>query len=153
MSLRTPTSRRDAADSARSADHARGAAASSVDLPTQPIELPTTGPQSPTATLALPGRVVWAEVDAGFWTAQRDGAFFGSIDRVVGGYVARDAVGTPVGRYESLKAARASLRTVTTSRTIGRRRRREWIAASVAAATGGFSIAFAASASAFAASF
>ncbi|WP_309065823.1 peptide ABC transporter permease [Microbacterium sp.] len=61
---------------------------------------------------ALPrlAAVSWAEVDTGFWVANRAGEYFGCVDAVRGGFVTRDAYNTPVGRYPTLGDAKAAVR-------------------------------------------
>lgn len=55
-------------------------------------------------------RPTWARVDAGFHVASRDGEFLGYVDRSAdGSYLAFDGRSTPVGRYESLRAAQRAV--------------------------------------------
>lgn len=74
--------------------------------------------------VAAATRTTWNEADDGLYVAQRDGDFFGYIDRNDdGSYVAFDRFSSPVGRYASLAAAKASLTTVV-SDPVNRRRLR-----------------------------
>lgn len=68
-----------------------------------------------TITAAPPVRrtkPTWVEVEPGFHVASVAGDYFGCVDAVTGGFVARDATGTPVGLFDTLSAAQASLLTV-----------------------------------------
>ncbi|MGN7186633.1 hypothetical protein [Microbacterium enclense] len=67
-------------------------------------------------------RVLWAKVDTGFWVAHRGGEYFGCVDAVAGGFVARDAHGVPIGRYDALETAKSSLRSTTHPANESRRR-------------------------------
>lgn len=95
-------------------------------------------------------RVLWAKVDAGFWVAHRGGEYFGCVDSVSGGYVARDDHGVPVGRYETLDAAKASLRSTMHPTNAARRRRIERAPLALATAAGSTAVAFALTAGALA---
>lgn len=69
-------------------------------------------------------RTTWNQVDGGLYVAQRDGDFFGYIDsNDDGSFVAFDRFSSPVGRYTTLAAAKASLTTVV-SDPVNRRRLR-----------------------------
>jgi len=109
----------------------------------------STAQLSPVTSLSTV-RVMWAKVDAGFWVAHRGGEYFGCVDAVRGGYVARDAHGVPVGRYDGLDAAKASLRTTDHPANAARRRRAERLPALMATAAGGAALAFALTAGALA---
>lgn len=54
-------------------------------------------------------RTVWVSVGPGLLAGNRGGNFLGCIDEVLGGYVATDARGEPVGRFLSLADAKAAL--------------------------------------------
>lgn len=99
----------------------------------------TTAPSQP-ASLA-PVRVLWAKVDTGFWVAHRGGEYFGCVDAVAGGFVARDAHGVPIGRYDSLDAAKSSLRSTTHPANTSRRRAMDRAALVAATALGGSALA------------
>lgn len=86
-------------------------------------------------------RVFWAKVDAGFWVAHRGGEYFGCVDAVAGGFVARDAHGVPVGRYDTLATAKSSLRSTTHPANVSRRRRRDRATLAIATAVGGTALA------------
>ncbi|QCQ16645.1 hypothetical protein [Microbacterium sp. RG1] len=63
--------------------------------------------------IAATSRTTWNQADDGLYVAQRDGDFFGYIDRNDdGSFVAFDRFSSPVGRYATLAAAKASLTTV-----------------------------------------
>ncbi|WP_423920756.1 hypothetical protein ACPEEZ_14860 [Frigoribacterium sp. 2-23] len=51
-----------------------------------------------------------AEAEAGFWVANHDGAFAGTIDRHGDHYYVRDCFGQYVGDYSSQAAAAERLR-------------------------------------------
>ncbi|MFJ4037787.1 hypothetical protein ACIPVB_06845 [Microbacterium sp. NPDC090007] len=95
-------------------------------------------------------RVLWAEVDTGFWVAHRGGEYFGCVDAVTGGYVSRDAHGVPIGRFDALDAAKASLRSTVHPVNVHRRARFERAAIVTATAIGGTAMAFALTAGALA---
>ena len=99
----------------------------------------TTAPVSSLSSV----RVLWAKVDAGFWVAHRGGEYFGCVDSVANGFVARDAHGVPVGRYDSLEAAKASLRTTMHPANAARRRRIERAPLVMATAAGSTALALA----------
>ncbi|MFF0911326.1 hypothetical protein ACFWZW_11600 [Microbacterium enclense] len=109
-----------------------------------------TSPAAATITPISTARVLWAKVDTGFWVADRGGEYFGCVDSVAGGFVARDSHGIPVGRYETLDAAKASLRTTTHPANSARRRRLERTPLVVATAAGSTAVAFALTAGALA---
>ncbi|MFJ4158628.1 hypothetical protein [Microbacterium testaceum] len=100
-------------------------------------------------TLAT-ARILWAKVDTGFWVAHRGGEYFGCVDQVAGGFVSRDAHGVPVGRYDSLDAAKASLRSTTHPANVSRRRRLERATVLTATGVGGTALALALTAGALA---
>jgi len=54
-------------------------------------------------------RTVWVPVGPGLIAGNRGGTFLGCIDQVLGGFVATDARGEPVGRYLELGDAKAAL--------------------------------------------
>lgn len=54
-------------------------------------------------------RTVWVPVGPGLIAGNRGGDFLGCIDSVLGGFVATDARGEPVGRYAELSDAKAAL--------------------------------------------
>ncbi|CDK00693.1 ABC-type dipeptide/oligopeptide/nickel transport systems, permease components [Microbacterium sp. C448] len=54
-------------------------------------------------------RTVWVSVGPGLIAGNRGGNFLGCIDEVLGGFVATDARGEPVGRYLELSDAKAAL--------------------------------------------
>jgi len=93
---------------------------------------------------------MWAKVDTGFWIAHRGGEYFGCVDAVAGGFVSRDAHGIPIGRYEGLDAAKASLRSTTHPANVSRRRRAERASVVTATAVGSTALAFALTAGALA---
>ncbi|WP_150952077.1 hypothetical protein [Microbacterium testaceum] len=95
-------------------------------------------------------RVMWAKVDTGFWVAHRGGEYFGCVDQVAGGFVSRDAHGVPVGRYDALDMAKASLRSTTHPVNVSRRRRLERAAVLTATGVGGTALALALTAGALA---
>ncbi|MCG7418423.1 MULTISPECIES: hypothetical protein [Microbacterium] len=95
-------------------------------------------------------RVMWAKVDSGFWVAHRGGEYFGCVDRVAGGFVARDAHGVPIGRYDELDAAKSSLRSTTHPANTARRRRTERASVVLATAAGSTALVFALTAGALA---
>lgn len=95
-------------------------------------------------------RVLWAEVDSGFWVAHRGGEYFGCVDQVEGGFVSRDAHGIPIGRYDRLDLAKSSLRTTTHPANTARRRRTERASIVTATAVGSTALAFALTAGALA---
>lgn len=95
-------------------------------------------------------RVMWAKVDSGFWVAHRGGEYYGCVDSVKGGFVARDAHGVPVGRYDTLEAAKASLRSTGDPVNLARRGRTERATIALATAAGSAALAFALTAGALA---
>ncbi|MCT2086397.1 peptide ABC transporter permease [Microbacterium enclense] len=95
-------------------------------------------------------RVTWAKVDSGFWVAHRGGEYYGCVDSVSGGFVSRDAHGIPIGRYDALDAAKASLRTTADPINTARRRRTERATAVLATTAGTAALAFALTAGALA---
>ena len=101
----------------------------------------------PSATVA---RVLWAKVDSGFWVAHRGGEYYGCVDSVKGGYVARDAHGIPIGRYDTLEKAKGSLRSTTDPANSARRLRTERATVVLATAAGSAALAFALTAGALA---
>jgi hypothetical protein len=54
-------------------------------------------------------RTVWVSVGPGLIAGNRGGNFLGCIDEVLGGFVASDAQGQPVGRFVDLNDAKAAL--------------------------------------------
>ncbi len=104
-------------------------------------------PAPPTPTSA---RVMWAKVDTGFWVAHRGGEYDGCVDAVAGGFVSRDAHGVPIGRYDSLDAAKASLRSTTHPANAWRRHKLERASLIAATSVGGTALAFALTAGALA---
>ena len=54
-------------------------------------------------------RTVWVSVGPGLIAGNRGGNFLGCIDEVLGGFVASDAQGEPVGRFLDLSDAKAAL--------------------------------------------
>lgn len=54
-------------------------------------------------------RTVWVSVGPGLIAGNRGGNFLGCIDEVLGGFIATDARGEPVGRYLELSDAKAAL--------------------------------------------
>jgi hypothetical protein len=61
---------------------------------------------------ASSGRVTWSQVQPGFYVASRAGEFIGYIDRTPAGqHVAFDGRSTPVGRFDSLDAAKRAVTT------------------------------------------
>ncbi|MFG6279473.1 hypothetical protein [Microbacterium sp. S16(2024)] len=106
---------------------------------------------APTVAPALAhARVMWAKVDSGFWVAHRGGEYFGCVDRVAGGFVARDAHGVPIGRYDELETAKSSLRSTTDPVNTAQRRRTERAVVILATAAGSAAMAFALTAGALA---
>ncbi|WP_279367501.1 hypothetical protein [Microbacterium testaceum] len=103
-----------------------------------------------TPTALASARILWAKVDTGFWVAHRGGEYFGCVDQVAGGFVSRDAHGVPVGRYDSLDAAKASLRSTTHPANVSRRRRLERATVLTATGVGGTALALALTAGALA---
>jgi hypothetical protein len=95
-------------------------------------------------------RTMWAKVDTGFWVAHRAGEYFGCVDQVTGGYVARDAHGIPIGRYDALETAKSSLRSTMDPLNIARRRRAERVSLAAATAVGVTALGFALTAGALA---
>lgn len=95
-------------------------------------------------------RVLWAKVDTGFWVAHRGGEYFGCVDAVSGGFVSRDAHGIPIGRYETLETAKASLRSTTHPVNVRHRRRLDRASLVAATSVGGTALAFALTAGALA---
>ena len=95
-------------------------------------------------------RTMWAKVDTGFWVAHRAGEYFGCVDQVAGGYVARDAHGIPIGRYDALETAKSSLRSTMDPLNIARRRRAERVSLAAATAVGVTALVFALTAGALA---
>ncbi|OZD55386.1 hypothetical protein CH252_05790 [Rhodococcus sp. 06-1477-1B] len=108
----------------------------------------TVTPASPAALASA--RVLWAKVDTGFWVAHRGGEYFGCVDQVAGGFVSRDAHGVPVGRYDTLDAAKASVRSTTHPANVTHRRRLERLTALTATGVGGTALALALTAGALA---
>jgi len=104
---------------------------------------------APAAAMAS-ARTMWAKVDTGFWVAHRAGEYFGCVDQVAGGYVSRDAHGIPIGRYDGLEDAKASLRSTTHPLNIARRRRVERVSLAAATAVGVTALGFALTAGALA---
>lgn len=100
----------------------------------------TLAPETRTAPLAS-ARVVWATVDTGFWVAHRGSEYFGCVDAVAGGYVSRDAHGVPIGRYDALASAKASLRSTTHPSNVSRRRLIDRASVVAATALGGTALA------------
>ena len=108
-------------------------------------------PRAMTAPASIvSARVMWAKVDSGFWVANRGGEYFGCVDAVAGGFVARDAHGVPIGRYDALDAAKSSLRSTTHPANAARRRRLERAPLVVATAAGSTALALALTAGALA---
>ncbi|WP_144782169.1 hypothetical protein [Microbacterium sp. BH-3-3-3] len=103
-----------------------------------------------TPTALTTARILWAKVDTGFWVAHRGGEYFGCVDQVAGGFVSRDAHGVPVGRYDSLDVAKASLRSTTHPANVSRRRRLERATVLTATGVGGTALALALTAGALA---
>lgn len=103
-----------------------------------------------TPTALATARILWAKVDTGFWVAHRGGEYFGCVDQVAGGFVSRDAHGVPVGRYDSLDTAKASLRSTTHPANDSRRRRLERATVLTATGVGGTALALALTAGALA---
>ncbi|MCY1716690.1 MULTISPECIES: hypothetical protein [Microbacterium] len=103
-----------------------------------------------TPTALATARILWAKVDTGFWVAHRGGEYFGCVDQVAGGFVSRDAHGVPVGRYDSLDTAKASLRSTTHPANVSRRRRLERATVLTATGVGGTALALALTAGALA---
>ncbi|KQM40258.1 hypothetical protein [Microbacterium sp. Leaf203] len=103
-----------------------------------------------TPTALATARILWAKVDTGFWVAHRGGEYFGCVDQVAGGFVSRDAHGVPVGRYDSLDTAKASLRSTTHPANVSRRRRLEQATVLTATGVGGTALALALTAGALA---
>lgn len=109
------------------------------------------GALTTTATAPRTGvRVLWAKVDSGFWVAHRGGEYYGCVDTVSGGFVSRDAHGIPIGRYDTLDDARASLRSTTDPVDAARRLRAERATVVLATAAGSAALAFALTAGALA---
>ncbi|BAJ73414.1 ABC-type dipeptide/oligopeptide/nickel transport systems, permease components [Microbacterium testaceum StLB037] len=105
----------------------------------------------PAPSVATPSaRTMWAKVDTGFWVAHRAGEYFGCVDEVAGGYVSRDAHGIPIGRYDGLEEAKASLRSTTHPLNVARRRRAERVSLAAATAVGVTALGFALTAGALA---
>lgn len=109
----------------------------------------TIAPPTPPTT-SVSTRILWAKVDSGFWVAHRGGEYFGCVDAVAAGFVARDAHGVPVGKYDTLDAAKASLRTTSDPANTARRRRIERAPLVAASVTGTAALAFALTAGALA---
>ncbi|MFF7681524.1 hypothetical protein ACFZA2_02100 [Microbacterium sp. NPDC007973] len=107
-------------------------------------------PTLPVVPTLAPARVLWAKVDTGFWVAHRGGEYDGCVDAVAGGFVSRDAHGIPIGRYDSLDAAKASLRSTMHPANVSRRRRAERASVVAATVVGGTALAFALTAGALA---
>ncbi len=118
-------------------------------------------PSSPSASVGIADRpapavattstrTMWAKVDTGFWVAHRAGEYFGCVDQVAGGYVARDAHGIPIGRYDALETAKSSLRSTMDPLNIARRRRAERVSLAAATAVGVTALGFALTAGALA---
>jgi hypothetical protein len=104
----------------------------------------------PIAASSPATRVAWSRVDDGFWVANHGGAFFGSIDAVSGGFVARDGHGSPIGLYDTLDAAKASLLTTTHPENLRRRRRFDRMTLTAATLAGAVTVALALTAGAVA---
>lgn len=109
----------------------------------------------PSSTTAATGpltsvRVLWAKVDSGFWVAHRGGEYYGCVDSVSGGFVSRDAHGVPIGRYDALESAKASLRSTADPANTARRVRAEHATVVLATAAGTAALAFALTAGALA---
>ena len=51
----------------------------------------------------------WKSPAAGLWVAARRGEYLGMVERQDGRYVATDALGTDVGRFEELADAQISI--------------------------------------------
>jgi len=102
------------------------------------------------AVATASARTMWAKVDTGFWVAHRAGEYFGCVDQVAGGYVARDAHGIPIGRYEALETAKSSLRSTMDPLNVARRRRAERVSLAAATAVGVTALGFALTAGALA---
>ncbi|WP_285135787.1 hypothetical protein [Microbacterium sp. lyk4-40-TSB-66] len=96
---------------------------------------------SPSPTPLSSARVLWAKVDTGFWVAHRGGEYFGCVDAVAGGFVARDAHGIPIGRYDTLDSAKSSLRSTTHPANVSRRRLLDRASLAAATALGGTALA------------
>ena len=109
-------------------------------------------PSSTTAAVGpLTGvRVLWVKVDSGFWVAHRGGEYYGCVDSVSGGFVSRDAHGVPIGRYDALESAKASLRSTADPANTARRVRAEPATVVLATAAGPAALAFALTAGALA---
>lgn len=107
-------------------------------------------PPMASVTALASARVMWAKVDSGFWVAHRGGEYFGCVDRVAGGFVARDAHGVPIGRYDELDTAKASLRSTTDPANTAHHRRTERATVVFATAAGSTALAFALTAGALA---
>lgn len=105
---------------------------------------------APSAAPLSAVRILWVKVDAGFWVAHRGGEYFGCVDAVAGGFVARDAHGVPIGRYDVLAEAKASLRSTTHPTNTVRRRRMERTSLVAATALGSTALVFALTAGAMA---
>lgn len=95
-------------------------------------------------------RVLWAKVDSGFWVAHRGGEYYGCVDSVTGGFVTRDAHGVPVGRYDTLATAKASLRSTGDPVNTARSQRAERATVVLATAAGSAALVFALTAGALA---
>ena len=70
------------------------------------------------------GRVTWVEVEPGFHVASRSGEFVGHVDTTrTGAFISFDGRATPVGRFDTLAAAKSSLRTAVSPPPVTRRSR------------------------------
>ncbi|MGN7968535.1 hypothetical protein [Microbacterium sp. 22296] len=96
---------------------------------------------SPAPTPLSSARVLWAKVDTGFWVAHHGGEYFGCVDAVAGGFVARDAHGVPIGRFDTLDSAKSSLRSTTHPVNVSRRRLLDRASLTAATALGGTALA------------
>ena len=54
-------------------------------------------------------KVTWMSPDRGLWVASEKGTFRGMIERSEGEYIATDALGTPVGTFDSLGGGQTAL--------------------------------------------
>lgn len=52
---------------------------------------------------------VWSSVDDGFWVASAPRGFVGTVELVDGGFVAVDAIGIEIGRYDELADAQSAV--------------------------------------------
>jgi hypothetical protein len=51
----------------------------------------------------------WPEVEAGFWVANADGNFGGTVERAGRRFVARDALGGELGRFADAASAKRAV--------------------------------------------